>query len=97
MDKLKENSPSSGMDGIDNAPPSLDLGSCVDLGHIWKPSILDTDGGRFRDDQSGGGALCVILRVHGSGYPVAVCTHAGQWRHDNPVRQLGRTESDGCK
>jgi hypothetical protein len=92
MDDLKDDAAITSMYRIDNAPPSLYLRLCMDFGHVRNASTLDTNGGGFRDDQGGAGALGIVLSVKRSRYAVAISTHSGEWRHNNPMRQVESTE-----
>jgi hypothetical protein len=55
-----------------------------------RPTVsIGADLSAFGDDQTGRGALSIVFGVQFGGHMTGVSrTHAGQWGHNDPVRQL---------
>ena len=49
---------------------------------------IGADRRSLRDDQTGGGTLCVVLRIQRGRHVVGPGPHSGKRRHDDPVRNL---------
>ena len=97
MPKLQKNPAARLVHGRDNLFPAPHLGLGMDAGSIGVTVAAGGDGGGFRDDQTGGGALPVILRIHFGGDVAFGGPAPGEGRHEDAVGQLQRPDLDGIK
>ena len=87
--ELGGHQPTGLVDGIGDAAPARHLLGGVDAGGVHVALALGRDLRALADDQSGAGALDVVLPHQVVGDVAGlVGTHPGQWRHHDPVRQL---------
>jgi hypothetical protein len=63
MPELEKDVASRGMNGLDDFFPSGDLFRGVDAGSIGVPVAERRDRGRLGNDQTGGGALAIVLGI----------------------------------
>jgi hypothetical protein len=71
-----------------NEPPALDLFGTMDSRHVRVAVTLYAAGGGLGEVQPRRGALTVIFGVQGGGNAPRTGPHAGQCRHDNPIRKM---------
>src|SRR5438552_3788338 len=90
--KLKENAAAGGMHGVGDLAPAFDLRIGEDAGSIGITEAVRRNGGGFRDDQTGGGALMVILRVEFTGNIASAGAATGERGHQDSVGQLKASE-----
>src|SRR3984893_2195222 len=74
---------------IGHATPSPNLLGTPKTRSISPTVSIGADLSAFADDETGRGALSVVFGVQSGGRMTGVSrTHAGQWGHNDPVRQL---------
>src|SRR5258708_17985201 len=98
MPELQKNPAAGFADGVCNQPPSFGLSLCVDSRRV-KISMASRRHRRgLGNDQTGAGALAVILRIQLPGDVARhFCAHPCQRRHDNAVREAEFSQLNGVK
>jgi hypothetical protein len=85
------------MNRFGHAFPALNLLPAVNSGGRDVALTLWRDLGRFRDDEAGAGALCVVKGVQLRWHIAGSRTTTRQWRHDDTIVKLQRPNLDRAK
>ena len=85
------------VDGLGDLPPPLDFFGSEDPGREGRAGSLDRDLGRLGQDQSGAGALRVVLDHGGRRHALEPGAGPRHGRHHDPVSELDRAELDGLE
>src|ERR1700733_14170022 len=86
------------MDGISDASPSTNLLRRPQAWRIGPSKSFWANRGGLADDQSGRSALCVVLRLQGSGHMIMrLRAHPGERGHDDAVRKIEVSNSIWCE
>ncbi len=94
MPQLQEDSAAGFMHGLRRELPALDLFRRPDTRCVGVADPHRRDHGSLRNDESGGGALGVVLRHQTIGDAAGAGAAARQGRHEDAVRQRQITESE---
>src|SRR5580658_6351773 len=87
--ELCEDAAAGIVDGSGDAPPTADLLVRPEAGRIRPAESLRADGSGFANDESGGGALRVVLRLQGCGDMIArLRAHSGERSHHDTVGEI---------
>jgi hypothetical protein len=89
---LKEDSPSTGMNSIDNVSPRSDLFRRMDAWSITVALAHRGDLCCLGNDEAGRSALCVISRCEFAGHTIRMCAGSGERRHKDAIGQDQRSK-----
>src|SRR3984957_10511430 len=76
------------MDGFRDDTPAGNLFCRIDSRSAWVAMRIKTDCRPFRNNETGGSALSVILGVHRGRHAVGSCTHPRERRYNDSIRDL---------
>ena len=88
MPDLREDVASGVVDGCGDGLPGFDLFARPDAGDVGVADAERVDGDAFGDDESGGGALRVVLGDDGRGDVVGGAAEAGERSHEDAVGEV---------
>ncbi len=95
--KLRDDIPTSGVNGVGDQPPARDLFVGVEPRHVQVALAYGTRSGAFGDDQTRTRTLCVVGGVELSGGVAFAGPVAGQRCHHEPLGQIPGSDPDGFK
>jgi hypothetical protein len=95
--QLREDVPAGGMNRVGHRLPALDLGGIPQARRKGPAEPFAADPCRFADDQTGAGALGVIIGNDRRRHAIAGRPAAGERRHDDAVGRTHGAELDGIE
>jgi hypothetical protein len=95
--KLEKNMTPGGMNGLDNFIPSGDLFRGVDAGGVGVAVAERRDRGCFGNDQTGGGALAIVLGIQFIRDVSCRGSAPSEGSHQNPMGEVKGPELKGGK
>ncbi|MNJ49555.1 hypothetical protein D3C77_447930 [compost metagenome] len=93
MHQLQDDTATALMHRVGHLPPAGNLCSCVDGRGAAVTQAVGRRRSTFGNDQSGTGALAIVVDHLGPWQRLGTGTAAGHWRHDNTVGQLQFTQA----
>lgn len=97
MPDLGEDAATSVMDGSGDGFPCLGLFFGPDAWDLRVADAEGIDGGAFGKNESGGGALGVVLGLNGRGDVVDGAAQAGEGCHEDAVGEMKVAELEGVE
>ena len=95
--ELKKDAAPCGMNGLNDLFPSRDLFGGVDAGGVRVAVAERRDGGRFCNDQTGGGALAIVLGIQFIRDVARGGSAPSEGSHQNPMGEVKGPELKGGK
>ena len=95
--ELEEDAASSGMNGLDDFFPSGDLFRGVDAGGVGVAVAERRDRGCFGNDQTGGGALAIVLGIQFIRDVACRGSAPSEGSHQNPMGEVKGPDLKGGK